>query len=1255
MNPKIMCVVMMTSVILGVSFLLPVSAFAQLEPTDILGVGKAAGDGFAGVASAGDVNKDGRADLAIGAAGADPFGLNDAGKIYVFSGATAELLWVFNGKAPNDWTGAMSCAGDVNDDGHDDIIVGVCLADIDGMTNAGKVYILSGANGDTIKTFSGEAAGDYFGFQVCGNVNVDGDGYLDFIIGTPLADPGGMHDAGRVYVFSGKDWDTIYTFAGEAAEDYFGGPISSGDVNDDGYSDIIVGANRADSGSLTECGKVYVFSGKDGDTICTWYGEETDEAFGSQVSATGDVNGDGYADIVVGSAWADFGGMTNSGKVWAFSGKTCSTLYTFHGEDAYDHFGYKVAIAGDVDLLRDGKDDIIIGALYAGPTGAGKAYLFSGATGDTLCVFAGDPSGGKFGGDVSGGGDINLDGKDEVLVGEAEADPFGLTDAGRVYVYSGVTCDTLFTLCAPTIFVTSPDSAECWQVDSVYDITWESYCFTSKVKIEYSTDSGDNWETVVDSTPNIGFYEWTVPNMPSFNCRVRISMVGDSSTLDTSDYNFSIGYEFIEVTSPNGIECWQIGSTHDITWNYLCIPDSVRLEFSTNGGQDWDTIVEVTGNDGVYTWSISDDPSLISVECLVRICDINGDPCDTSDSHFFIGETPDRFIEVRSPNGNECWQIGSIHDITWKSSCVPESVTIQLTTDGGTNWDTIVEVTENDGVYPWSIPDDPSFISVECLVRICAKDTTPCDISDDYFFIGETPDRSIEVNSPNGNECWQIDSTQDITWKSSCIPESLTIELTTDSGVTWDTIVEVTENDGVYPWSIPDDSSLISVECLVRICAKDTIPCDTSDSYFFIGETPYPSIRVKSPNGGEVWCTNQTDTIEWISSCLPENVNICYSTNSGVDWDTIVSNTPNTGSYPWPIPHIDSDQCRVKVSAVSETASDISDSDFTIRSDWTLEVTSPNGGEIWCVDSTYEITWKTHCNKLHQDVGIQISTDGMGSWYTITSRTEDDSSYWWTVPNTPSRTCRIRVFDYLDMIPADTSDYDFTISQQEVVVTYPEGGESFCPGDTIDIKWKTACLPIDTVKIDYSTDSGTSWEPIVTRTEDDGVYEWVVPDTPSPLCHIRVCDMDNDPCNTSPVFTIGECSITVISPNGGEVWNGGEVHTLEWTASLCISDTVRIDGFNDGGKCWWPITYGTPNDGEYEWEIPYRNWPRCLVRVCGVCGTDTLCDTSDDFFSIKCQQVPVLTEFGIVVLILLLVGTAVWMINRRRLALQRYK
>lgn len=326
----------------------------QCPPTYIYD-GEAAGDWFGQwVASAGDVNNDGFDDFIIGTQ-YNNAGEAKGGRAYVFSGLTGDTLYVFTGTVNNLIFGhSVESAGDVNNDGYDDLIIGApetFTLDID----PGRAYVFSGKTGDTLYAYTGEASGDRFGYNVASAGDVDNDGFDDFIIGAI----DNNSNRGRAYVFSGKTGDTLYVFSGEADFDGFGSPSgSAGDVNNDGYSDIIIGAPGNDSGGIN-AGRVYVFSGKTGDTLYVFTGEAQDDRFGLWASTAGDVNNDGFDDIIVGAFNNDAAGV-DAGRAYVFSGQTGDTLYIFDGEAAGDQFGLLANAAGDVN--GDSFDDLIIGA-----------------------------------------------------------------------------------------------------------------------------------------------------------------------------------------------------------------------------------------------------------------------------------------------------------------------------------------------------------------------------------------------------------------------------------------------------------------------------------------------------------------------------------------------------------------------------------------------------------------------------------------------------------------------------------------------------------------------------------------------------------------------------------------------------------------------------------------------------------------------------------------------------------------------------
>jgi hypothetical protein len=186
-----------------------------------------------------------------------------------------------------------------------------------------------------------------------------------------------------------------------------------------------------------------------------------------------------------------------------------------------------------------------------------------------------------------------------------------------------------------SIRVDAPNGGEVLCSDSSYEITWDSKGPIDSVAIDYSTDGGSSWIPITGSTPNDGSHLWTVPNTPSESCLVKISDAKDGIPADMSDAYFTIiSQPTIAVKSPNGGQTWTIGTIRDITWDHFCFSDSVIIEYATNNGATWDTIVDTTTNDGVYAWTIPDTPS---DSCLIRISHVvDNIPSDQSDSLFSI-------------------------------------------------------------------------------------------------------------------------------------------------------------------------------------------------------------------------------------------------------------------------------------------------------------------------------------------------------------------------------------------------------------------------------------------------------------------------------------------------------------------------------------------------------------------------------------------------------------------------------------------
>ena len=227
-------------------------------------------------------------------------------------------------------------------------------------------------DGSVLYDFDGDSEGDRFGQSVSGAGDVNGDGFDDLIVGALWDDNNGSN-SGSARVFSGVDGTVLYNFDGDSEDDRFGGSVSgAGDVNGDGFADLIVGASFDDNNGI-DSGSARVFSGADGSVLYTFNGDSTNDYLGGSVSSAGDVNGDGFADLIVGAIGIRNNGF-NSGSARVFSGADGSILYSFDGDSVDDVFGTSVSSAGDVN--GDGIADLIVGAQNNGANEGGYARLF---------------------------------------------------------------------------------------------------------------------------------------------------------------------------------------------------------------------------------------------------------------------------------------------------------------------------------------------------------------------------------------------------------------------------------------------------------------------------------------------------------------------------------------------------------------------------------------------------------------------------------------------------------------------------------------------------------------------------------------------------------------------------------------------------------------------------------------------------------------------------------------------------------------
>ena len=415
------------------------------------------------VASAGDVNGDGFADVIIGASGYGWPATGGVGKAYLFLGTPAGIAptpaWESSGEGQEGafFGSSVASAGDVNGDGFDDVVVGAPEFDTWIGASQGRAYLYSGGASGLEAIPAWTSSGDdqvfaSFGFSVASAGDVNGDGFGDILIGARYYNAW-LGGEGMAYLYlgggSGLGAGPAWANSGETQPmAQFGYSVASaGDVDGDGFDDVIVGTPWFDT-TLGEEGKAYLFLGEPAGLayVPAWtsVGEDQGGAwFGTSVGFAGDVNGDGYCDVIVGASGYRTTG-TQDGKAYLFLGgalglEPASAWISVGDSQTDSHFGFSVASAGDVN--GDGFFDVIVGAhsYTTAVGGEGKAYVYLGgasglAPGPAWTSSGDDQGGADFGASVASAGDVNGNGLSAVVVGAGRFDT-GSEDAGRAYLY----------------------------------------------------------------------------------------------------------------------------------------------------------------------------------------------------------------------------------------------------------------------------------------------------------------------------------------------------------------------------------------------------------------------------------------------------------------------------------------------------------------------------------------------------------------------------------------------------------------------------------------------------------------------------------------------------------------------------------------------------------------------------------------------------------------------------------------------------
>ena len=759
----------------------------------------------------------------------------------------------------------------------------------------------------------------------------------------------------------------------------------------------------------------------------------------------------------------------------------------------------------------------------------------------------------------------------------------------RVRDYSDTTkqdvSNAVFTIQLP-ITITSPNGSEVWQGLSTHSITWNPAGTSGIFNLYYSTDNGSTFNTIATNVA-ANNYTWQVPNNPSTQALVKVTDATTACQLDLSNAVFTISPAQPVLTSPNGGEQWTIDATRNITWTTSTFYTTVKLEYSTDNGASYNLITGFAPNTGTYAWVIPNSPS---AQVLVRASNSTGSAVNDLSNAIFTIKRPAGFLT--SPNGGETWRSTETNYITWDNSVFTAPVQIEYSINNGANWTTITTSAPNTGSYSWAIPQMNS--STQALVRIT---------NNNYAFISDTSNAvftilaPVTIDYPNlVSDTVTGCSTINVQWSSSNALETYISGTTcygypsygtqyapyfdlyySTNGSSWNSITTVYGNcyqhSFSYSFIVPDVApGTIQFRVVGHYRSyqySGSIFWQDSSDYQVPVRNPSGTIVVTNPNGGVTMNALTNNTVTWTANGTSGFYDVLYSsTGAAGSYGTLSSNT-SSSSYVWNANNTPSTAVYVKVQDHNNTCrKDISNAANTIIAA-TPVLTSPNGGEVWKVASTQNITWTA--NTLYNSVYIEYSTDNGNSWNIVTTSASNTGSYAWTLPNTITTQARIRISNVGNAALNDVSNAAFTINLPTPLLTSPNGGETWRSTEANTITWDASTVASN-VQIEYSLNNGTTWTTITTSASNTGSYSWTIPQintTTQALIRLTNTSFPSAIDTSNAVFTI-LAPVTIDYPNlVSDTVTGCSTINVQWSSSNALETYIS------GTTCYGYPSYGT--------------------------------------------------------------------------------
>ncbi|MCE3296684.1 MAG: hypothetical protein K0R65_2398, partial [Crocinitomicaceae bacterium] len=375
--------------------------------------------------------------------------------------------------------------------------------------------------------------------------------------------------------------------------------------------------------------------------------------------------------------------------------------------------------------------------------------------------------------------------------------------------------DLNFTVSPAQPVLFDPNGGEILYSGTSKEVTWDATTFYSNVRLDYSLDNGASWVMITSSTPNYGYYYWSIPNVSSEHCLLKASNTSNVSVNDVSDAVFTIK-PAVTIITPNGdndATIWGGCTVTSITVDRSPAWNSYRIEYSLNNGASWNVVTSswtTNANPATYNWNM---PNASTGNALVKVIPNSASSYfDVSDSVFTITKP----VTIIQPNYGGTMEVGTTYNIMWESDGISNIYDIFYSSNGGSSWTNIVMgYNTSTNTYPWLVPNTPSansLIRVRDNINNCKEDTS------DMFFTISTLPPAITLTSPNGNETISGCAPHTITWTEVSPIGTYDLAYSTNNGVSWTMIADdyVTASLS-YDWNVPN---IQSDHVLVRVSSS---------------------------------------------------------------------------------------------------------------------------------------------------------------------------------------------------------------------------------------------------------------------------------------------------------------------------------------------------------------------------------------------------------------------------------------------------